>query len=120
LTRTPLPYPPWVSVKLQATDPLSVQLASGKPQLVEFFAFWSGPSLAMAPLIQGLEGEYSGQVNFVYLDIDDPATNTFKQQLHFRTEPHFFLLDEEGKILNQWVGYVSVATLRQALDAALP
>lgn len=29
-----------VKTELEATDPGSVQLASGKPQLVEFFAFW--------------------------------------------------------------------------------
>lgn len=33
---------PVVEVKkeLEATDPSTVQLAAGKPQLVEFFAFW--------------------------------------------------------------------------------
>jgi len=73
----------------------------------------------MAPLVQGLEREYSGQVNFVYLDIDDPANDAFKQQLRFRSEPHFFLLDARGRVLNQWVGYVSVSELRRALDSAL-
>ena len=32
--------PPPVREGLEATDPASVQLASGKVQLVEFFAFW--------------------------------------------------------------------------------
>jgi hypothetical protein len=31
---------PVISKKLHATKPESVQLAAGKPQLVEFFAFW--------------------------------------------------------------------------------
>jgi hypothetical protein len=29
-----------VKTELEATDPGTVQMASGKPQLVEFFAFW--------------------------------------------------------------------------------
>jgi thiol-disulfide isomerase/thioredoxin len=119
-TRTPLPVPAWVSVQLHATDPHTVQLAAGKPQLIEFFAFWSGPSLAMAPIMQGVEKEYTGRVKFVYLDIDDPDTDFFKQQLHYRVEPHFFLLDAHGKVLQQWVGYVTVEQLRTALDAAVP
>ena len=53
-------------------------LATGKPQLIEFFAFWSGPSLAMSPIVKGVEKEYARRVNFVYLDIDDPATKIFK------------------------------------------
>ena len=119
-TRTPLPVPPWVSVQLHATDPRTVQLAAGKPQLIEFFAFWSGPCLAMAPVVQGIENEYTGRVGFVFLDIDDPATDIFKQQLHYRMEPHFFLLDANGKVLQQWVGYVTVEQFRQALDSAVP
>ncbi len=36
------PLTPAVEVKkeLEATDPSTVKLATGKPQLVEFFAFW--------------------------------------------------------------------------------
>jgi thioredoxin-related protein len=74
----------------------------------------------MAPVVQGVEKEYIGRVNFIYLDIDDPATDLFKQQLRYRVEPHFFLLDEHGKVLQQWVGYVTVEQFRQALDSALP
>jgi len=111
--------PAWQNVQLHATNPLTVQLASGKPQIVEFFAFWSGPSLAMAPILKGIEKEYAGRVNFVYLDSDDPATKIFKQLLHFRVEPHFFLVDGKGKVLQQWVGYVTVEQFRQALDAAV-
>jgi thiol-disulfide isomerase/thioredoxin len=119
-TRTPLPAPPWISVRLRATNPHTVQLVAGKPQLIEFFAFWSGPSLAMAPVVQGIEKEYTGRVNFIYLDIDDPATDLFKQLLRYRVEPHFFLLDAHGKVLQQWVGYVTVEQFRQSLDSALP
>ena len=32
--------PPPVKIGLEATNPSTVVLASGKPQLVEFFAFW--------------------------------------------------------------------------------
>jgi hypothetical protein len=32
--------PPPVKTTLEATDPSTVILASGKPQLIEFFAFW--------------------------------------------------------------------------------
>ena len=73
----------------------------------------------MAPLLNGLEKEYQGRVKFVYLDIDDPSTKIFKQQLGFRMEPHFFVLDPKGKTLKQWIGYVTVNQFRQALDAAL-
>jgi thiol-disulfide isomerase/thioredoxin len=118
-TRTSLPAPPWVNARIVATDPKTVALAAGKPQLVEFFAFWSGPSLALAPIVQGVEREFAGRVIFTYLDIDDPAVRPFMQQLFFRYEPHFFLLDGQGKVLRQWLGNVTADELRRALDEAL-
>jgi hypothetical protein len=35
-----IPTPVVVKSALEATNPATVQLASGEPQLVEFFAFW--------------------------------------------------------------------------------
>ncbi len=108
LTPTPLPAPPWIYTRLPAADPRKVVLAAGKPQLVMFFAYWSGPSQAMSPVIQGLESEYQGRAIFTYLDIDDPATSDLQRRLGFRMEPHFFLLDAQGKILYQWTGSVGL------------
>lgn len=73
----------------------------------------------MAPIVHGLEDEYQEQMNFVYLDIDDPATSSFKKQLGYRVQPHFFLLDENGAILKQWLGRVSEEELRENIEAAL-
>jgi hypothetical protein len=36
----PVSQPPPLKIGLQATNPTGVNLASGKPSLVEFFAFW--------------------------------------------------------------------------------
>jgi thioredoxin-like negative regulator of GroEL len=104
--------------RLPASDPRAVQLAAGKPQLVVFFAYWSGPSQSMTPLLLGLETEYSGRVVFTYLDIDDPGTRPLQRSLGFRQEPHLFLLDATGKIIRQWSGSVSLEELRQALNEA--
>jgi thiol-disulfide isomerase/thioredoxin len=102
-----------------ATDPATVQLASGKVQLVEFFAFWDGTSQAMAPVVLGLETAYGDKMYFVYLDIDNPATAKFQEQLGFQMQPQFFLLDEQGNVIKQWSGSVDETELRAAIDAAL-
>ena len=69
--------------------------------------------------MHGLEAKYNDQMNFVYLDIDDPNTHRFKQQLEYRYQPHLFLLDENGNILQQWVGYVPGEVLEEAMVNAL-
>jgi hypothetical protein len=69
--------------------------------------------------VHGLEVDYIGQVGFIYLDIDDPRTDPFKEQLGYRYQPHLFLLDGEGNILQQWVGPVTESDLAEALDKVI-
>ncbi len=73
----------------------------------------------MIPIVHGLEAEYSDRMGFVYLDIDDPATQPFKKQLNYRVQPHFFLVDGQGNILKTWLGRVPEAELRQEFENAL-
>ena len=54
-------------------------------------------------------------MNFVYLDIDDPQTAPFKRALGYQYQPHLFLLDGQGTILREWVGFVSEEDLVGAL-----
>ena len=73
----------------------------------------------MAPVVHGLEAEYFDTVNFAYLDIDDPANADFKRDLNFRVQPQFFLLNENGEVIQQWFGSVSADVFRGAFDANL-
>ena len=57
--------------------------------------------------MHGLEAEYYDRINFIYLDIDDPANETFKDILDFRYQPQLILLDGNGQILYQWIGPIS-------------
>jgi thiol-disulfide isomerase/thioredoxin len=139
-TRTPTPSPtatltpsptlysgtpgPTPDSTLLATDPHTVKLASGKVQIIEFFAFWCTNCRMMAPVMNALEAEYGRQMNFVYLDIDDPDVKPLKDALRFTipkwgVEPNFFLVDERGKILKVWIGLVDPAGFRPGFDAAL-
>lgn len=70
--------------------------------------------------MHGLEAQYSGQIDFIYLDIDDRATNPLKGEFGYQYQPHLFLLDGEGNIVMQWVGPVEAADLEAAFAAVLP
>jgi thioredoxin-like negative regulator of GroEL len=61
----------------------------------------------MASMVHGLEAEYFGRINFVYLDADDRNTQAFQQQLGFFYQPEVYLLDEDGNVLKKWVGFTS-------------
>ena len=67
-------------------------------------------------MVHGLEVEYFDKIDFVYLDIDDSRTDEFKRMLGYRVQPHLFLLDGEGNIIQQWLGITPESDLRMAFD----
>ena len=99
---------PIVRTRLEATDPSSVNLASGKASFIEFFAFWCPKCKSMAPIVYKIESEYSERINFYYLDIDDTTNDQLKEELGYMYPPHFLYLDAQGSILHEWLGLVSI------------
>ena len=69
--------------------------------------------------MHGLEVEYADRVNFVYLDVDDPANSEFLNELGYRYQPHFFIIDGQGAVLQQWLGPVGAEDFRTAFDSYL-
>ncbi|UYN89296.1 MAG: conjugal transfer protein TraF [Anaerolineales bacterium] len=103
------------SPDFHASHPDEFRLASGRVQLVEFFAYWCAVCKAVAPTVHGLENMYGDQVAFVYLDRDDPRTLPIQEQLGYTYQPHFFLIDANGVVIGQWRGYIDGPELQQAL-----
>src|SRR5882724_8752915 len=60
---------PVVPQDMYASDPALVR-NTGRPQIVEFFAFWCDVCHAMHPTMVTLQQQYQQQVDFIYLDID--------------------------------------------------
>ena len=69
--------------------------------------------------MHGLEAEYGEHIQFTYLDIDDSNNDTFKATLGYRVQPHLFLLNGEGEVLQQWLGFVNREEFVSAFEAAL-
>lgn len=73
----------------------------------------------MKPVVNELAAEYGDQVEFVYLDIDDPNNDEAKEKYGYRYQPHFFIVDEADEVQEQWVGSVPKENLVAALDTFL-
>ena len=73
----------------------------------------------MAPIVHGLENIYEDQINFVYLDIDDPATDEFKRHFGYRYQPEYYLLAPDGSTLYSWFGFVPPEGFQTVLEETL-
>ena len=73
----------------------------------------------MAPMVHGLEAEYSGKVKFSYLDADDPNTDEFQRTLGFYYQPELYLLDADGNVLKKFIGYTSQEDLTAEFEKYL-
>ncbi len=73
----------------------------------------------MKPIVHGLEAEYGDRIDFTYPDIDDPNTAKAKKQYGYRVQPHFFLVDRNGNIVESWQGRVQEATFIEAFNKVL-
>ena len=66
--------------------------------------------------MHGLEKEYWNRVDFLYIDIDDPANDPTLREFGFWSQPEFFLLDAEGNQIEHFFGMMATQLLPEALD----
>ncbi|MBN2472674.1 MAG: thioredoxin family protein [Anaerolineae bacterium] len=70
-------------------------------------------------MVHGIEAEYWGRIDFVYIDREDVANQSVTQRFGVRSQPVFVLLDAEGNEVTRLFGMVSEADLRAALERVL-
>lgn len=85
-------------------------LTSEKPVLVDFWATWCGPCLAIAPHVEALANELSGKLAVGKLNIDDHPG--IAGQFGVRSIPTLILF-KGGKPVDQIVGAVPKAKLEE-------
>lgn len=73
----------------------------------------------MAPIVDGLESDFAGQVIVLQLDANDPDNARLQQQYNVRGHPAFVVLDAGGRVQQTMIGPQTEAALREALDAVV-
>ncbi len=91
-------------------------LSSPIPVLVDFWAIWCGPCIAIAPLLEELGKEFEGRVKIGKLDVDHNRKVAMKYQI--RSIPTL-LMFKDGQIAGHRIGAGSKTALKELIEQAL-
>ena len=73
----------------------------------------------MAPVVHGLEKQYTDRIDFLYLNVADTRNDSAKRALGFGSTPHFFFLRADGSTVSAMQGVVPADSVRVRLEALL-
>lgn len=92
-------------------------IASGKPVVIDCWATWCGPCVAMAPLVDELAAEYENKVVIGKYNVDEEGELSMKYRI--MSIPMFLFFKDGKKTDIRLVGSQSRETLVEKIEELL-
>ena len=73
----------------------------------------------MEPIVYGLEEKHGNNIDFVYIDREDPANAEIVAKYGINTQPIFILLDGDGNEVQTWFGVVTPEQFESAFETVV-
>ena len=84
-------------------DP-EIALANNKPTFLEFYAEWCEVCKEMAPKVADIKEKYEKDINFVFLNVDNPKWEKYIRDFNVNGIPQLNLFDEDANLKVTFIG----------------
>jgi len=82
-------------------------------ELIDFFADWCGPCMVMKPVMEELEKELAGKIEFKKINVDENEEETTKYGV--MSIPTYLIL-KDGEEIDRFVGATSKEVLKEKIS----
>ena len=96
-------------------DP-EIALANNKPTFLEFYAEWCEVCKEMAPKVADIKEKYEKDINFVFLNVDNPKWEKYIRDFNVNGIPQLNLFDEDSNLKVTFIGKQEENTIKESLD----
>ena len=96
-------------------DP-EIAFTNGKPTYLEFYAEWCEICKKMAPEVTELKKDFDNEINFVFLNVDNPKWDKFIKQFKVNGIPQINILDSNSNLQATLTGLQEEKTLKESIN----
>jgi len=99
-------------------DP-AIAFTNSKPTYLEFYAEWCEICKEMAPEVTELIKDFDNEINFVFLNVDNPKWEKFIKQFKVNGIPQINFIDSNSNLKATFVGLQEEKTLKDSINDLL-
>ena len=96
-------------------DP-EIAFTNGKPTYLEFYAEWCEICKEMASEVIQLKEDFDSEINFVFLNVDNPKWDKFIKQFKVNGIPQINIFDSNSNLQETFTGLQEEKTLKSSLN----
>ena len=96
-------------------DP-EIAFTNNKPTFLEFYADWCEVCKEMAPKVDDIRNEYEKDINFVFLNVDNPKWEEYIKNFNVNGIPQVNIFDKDANLEFTFIGKQEEQTIKESLD----
>ena len=95
-------------------DP-EIAFKTNKPIFLEFYAEWCEVCKKMSPNVSKLKKQYEKDINFVFLNVDNPKWEKYIKEMNVNGIPQINLYDKELLLAKSFIGLQDEKAIKESL-----